>query len=162
MFCNSCGKELQAGQQFCAACGQPVGVARVPSATNRVSDHVKLLSVLWLVYGSLNLLAVIFVWMIGSAVIAAISQAQPGAQIPSFIHPLLTVIALFVMAKGALCLAGGVGLLQRASWGRVTALIAGFISLLNIPFGTALGVYTIWVLLSADADKQYERLAQAA
>jgi hypothetical protein len=72
------------------------------------------------------------------------------------------MIMLFVFAKGALCVAAGIGLLQRASWGRITALVAGFLSLLNIPLGTALGIYTIWALLAGDADKQYEKLAQAA
>ena len=45
MFCNSCGKELQAGQQFCSVCGQPVGVARVPSAAHRVVENIKLLGI---------------------------------------------------------------------------------------------------------------------
>lgn len=166
MFCNSCGKELQPGQQFCAACGQPVGVARVPSSANRVSEHVKVLGVLWLVYGAFVLVAAMGIIVFASAILpvilANISHNVTGAQIPDFIHPLLTLIMLFVLAKGALCAAAGIGLLQRASWGRITALIAGFLSLLNIPFGLALGIYTIWALLTGDADKQYERLAQAA
>jgi hypothetical protein len=35
----------------------------------------------------------------------------------------------------------------------------GFLSILSLPFGTALGIYTIWVLLSAGAGQEYERLA---
>jgi hypothetical protein len=31
----------------------------------------------------------------------------------------------------------------------------------NIPFGTALGVYTMWVLLPADSEQEYETLAEA-
>jgi len=41
-------------------------------------------------------------------------------------------------------------------------LVLGFVSLIHIPFGTALGIYTIWVLLPAKADEEYRRLAQAA
>jgi predicted nucleic acid-binding Zn ribbon protein len=166
MFCNSCGKELQAGQQFCSACGQPVGVARVPNSANRVREHVKVLGVLWLVYGAFLVLSAFGIMVFASAILpvilANISQNVPNAQIPNFIRPLLTVVLLFVFAKGALCVAAGLGLLQRASWGRITALVAGFLSLINIPFGLAMGIYTIWVLLTADADKQYEKLMQAA
>lgn len=166
MFCNSCGKELQAGQQFCGACGQPVGVARVPTAANRVGDNRKLLSILWMVYAVLNLLAGFAAWVVGnailSAVLSSIARNTPGAQIPDFIRPLLTFVTVLVLAKGALCLAAGLGLWQRATWGRIAALIAGFISLLNLPFGTALGIYTIWALLTGDADKQWERLSQGA
>lgn len=165
MFCNSCGKELQAGQQFCSACGQPVGVARVPSSTNRVGDHLKVLSILWLVYAGFAVLGGFLVWVAANAflpaVLAGIARNQPGVQLPAFIQPILNLVVLFILAKGALCLAAGIGLLKRAPWGRIVALIAGFISLLNIPFGLALGIYTIWVLLSGDADKQYEKLAQA-
>ena len=44
--------------------------------------------------------------------------------------------------------------------GPLTAVM-GFLALLNIPFGTVLGVYTIWVLLSPDSDRQYEAMARA-
>jgi hypothetical protein len=31
----------------------------------------------------------------------------------------------------------------------------------NIPFGTALGRYSLWVLLPAESERQYEVLARA-
>jgi hypothetical protein len=52
----------------------------------------------------------------------------------------------------------GWGLLQREPWARTLAVILGFVSLFfNIPFGTALGIYTLWVLLPAESDIEYER-----
>ena len=45
---------------------------------------------------------------------------------------------------------------------RVLALVLGFVSLFtNIPFGTALGIYTMWVLLPADSEREYEALVEA-
>jgi hypothetical protein len=41
-------------------------------------------------------------------------------------------------------------------------MILGFISLFNIPFGTALGIYTLWVLLPAASDEEYRALSRAA
>jgi len=38
----------------------------------------------------------------------------------------------------------------------------GFLALLNIPIGTALGIYTLWVLLPQQSDEEYRSLAQAA
>ncbi len=49
--------------------------------------------------------------------------------------------------------------MQREGWARVLAILLGFISLFNIPFGTALGVYTLWVLLPAPSGEEYEALA---
>jgi len=53
-------------------------------------------------------------------------------------------------------------LLQRQEWARIVTLVVGFIALLNLPFGTALGIYTIWVLLPTQSDDEYKSLAQAA
>jgi len=79
-----------------------------------------------------------------------------------FLRPLLSVIGVFVLAKGVIGMAAGLGLLQRLPWARVLALIVGFLSLLNLPFGTALGIYTLWVLLSPNAEEDYRSLAEAA
>ena len=43
---------------------------------------------------------------------------------------------------------GGIGLLQKKNWGRIIILIVSIIDLINIPIGTAIGVYSIWVLMS--------------
>ena len=60
-----------------------------------------------------------------------------------------------LLVKAAAGIAAGLGLLQRQDWGRVLAIVLGVISLINIPFGTALGIYTLWVLVSPGADKEY-------
>jgi len=52
--------------------------------------------------------------------------------------------------------------LQREDWARTIALVVGFVALLNVPLGTALGVYTLWVLLPRQSDDEYKALAQAA
>lgn len=39
------------------------------------------------------------------------------------------------------------------------ALVMGFLMLLDFPFGTALAVYTLWVLLPAEAGGEYQRIS---
>lgn len=48
--------------------------------------------------------------------------------------------------------------MQREPWARVLALVLGFISLFNIPLGTVVGIYTLWVLLPAQSQGEYEIL----
>jgi hypothetical protein len=72
------------------------------------------------------------------------------------------VLGVLVLIKALLGFAAGWGLLQRESWARTLTLVLGFLSLLNIPLGTALGIYTIWVLLAPQADEEYRQLARAA
>ena len=38
----------------------------------------------------------------------------------------------------------------------------GIIALFNLPFGTALGIYTLWVLMSPNADQEYKSLTRVA
>jgi hypothetical protein len=38
----------------------------------------------------------------------------------------------------------------------------GCISLLNIPFGAALGIYTLWVLISQTGEQEYRMLSEQA
>ena len=49
---------------------------------------------------------------------------------------------------------GGIALYKRQAWGRILALVLCLLSLISIPFGTALGIYGIWVLLN-DESKEY-------
>src|SRR6516225_348070 len=77
---------------------------------------------------------------------------DPDAPAP-FLRPLLGVIAILLLAKAALGFLTGWGLLQREKWARILALMLAFVSLFtNIPFGTALGVYTMWVLLPQESE----------
>ncbi len=79
-----------------------------------------------------------------------------------WLQPFLTVIGGLVLLKAAAGFFAGWGLLQREPWGRMLALVMGFIALVtNIPIGTALGVYTLWVLLPAQSDEEYRALTQA-
>jgi ABC-type spermidine/putrescine transport system permease subunit II len=70
--------------------------------------------------------------------------------------------AFFVLAKAVVGLIAGVGLLQRAPWARILALVLAFLSLINPPFGTALGIYTLWVLLPSASEEEYQRYQTAS
>jgi hypothetical protein len=166
MFCNGCGQTLEPGQNFCAKCGQPVGVAAIPRRLNRVAEHSKLLGILWMVYAAFYILGGLGVFVVGNAVLSMVIRqagANAGAEMPppELFHFVFTVFGLLLLILGGLGFFTGWGLLQHSPWARILALVLGFLALLNMPFGTALGIYTIWVLLSANADKEYAALAQA-
>ena len=66
------------------------------------------------------------------------------------------VLAFF----GVLHLVLAWGLFEREPWARFLGLVLGFLALLRFPLGTALGIYTLWVLLPEHSGHEYERLAQ--
>jgi hypothetical protein len=61
-----------------------------------------------------------------------------------------TLVAAFLLIFAAPGLIGGIGLLKKCSWAWILVLILGCLNLLNIPLGTALGIYTIWVLVQPE------------
>lgn len=86
----------------------------------------------------------------------------PAAGVPSFIRPLVTAMGICSIIKAGLGFPAGWGLLNRLPWARPMAIVVGVVSLFfNVPFGTALGVYTLWVLLPSHSEEEYEQYQKA-
>jgi hypothetical protein len=86
----------------------------------------------------------IFVLLTG---IGAITQEKEAFLILSTIGTGVGVLLMVLSVPGII---GGLGLFKRKEWARILVLILSAIELLNIPFGTALGIYSIWVLVQQD------------
>ena len=158
MFCDGCGAALAAGQSFCSQCGKECAgmIAVGYPRRSRVQEHVRLLAILWFAFSALNILGgVVLVVLANTLFLHLHEMGAPGAP-TAFLHPLLTLVGVFTVVKGAAGLLAGWGLLNREPWARIVVLILAFISLISPPFGTALGIYTLWVLLPAHAEEEYE------
>ena len=68
---------------------------------------------------------------------------------------LLMGAAVFLAGAGLAMVLTGRALLRRRAAGRLTALCCAVPNLALVPFGTALGVYTCWVLLNEDARREF-------
>ena len=166
MFCDGCGSELQPAQVFCSKCGKQI-VGTIPAVRHypgRVERHLHLLGILWLAYSAFNTLGGLFLLVLGNVLFPHLHEMQRVPQgVPmGFFTALFTILGIIVLAKAAFGFFVGWGLFQRESWARTLALIVAFISLfLNIPIGTAMGVYTMWVLLPASSEQEYAALVGA-
>ena len=159
MFCDGCGATVQPGQAFCSKCGkQIVGPVMATQRPGRVQTHVHLLGILWLAVSAFNTIGGVILYIIANTLIAHLHDMGAPEAPTSFLRPLLSVVAILILAKAAGGFIAGWGLLHREAWARVVALVLGFISLFNVPFGTALGVYTLWVLLPSQSQAEYEAM----
>jgi hypothetical protein len=77
-----------------------------------------------------------------------------------FLAPFLGAIGLLLSAFAMAGVLAGWGLMAHYSWARMLAIVLGCISLIHFPLGTALGIYTLWVLVPAGADAEYRSLAR--
>jgi len=165
MFCSACGAPIQPEFSICPNCHRAVpSVVAVPAATvtlpGRLDRHLRVLGTLWVIAGALFLIPGFVLMMLSGVVHVAIPVAEA---IPRTVAPLvLSMIggSLFIVATGGMLV--GWGLLKHLPWARVAAIVLGIVSLLHPPYGMALGIYTLWVLLSDQADKKYDQLASAA
>jgi uncharacterized membrane protein (DUF2068 family) len=82
--------------------------------------------------------------------------------VPGFVHGILTVVGWMLLAGSILGLVTGWGLLQREPWARGLAVVMACLNLVHMPFGTILGIYTLWVLLPAASEQEYRSVARAA
>jgi hypothetical protein len=164
MFCDGCGTAVQPGQGFCSRCGkQIVGpVTSMQQRPGRVQSHLHLLGIFWLAISAFNTIGGVVLYILANTLFNHLHQfgAPPEAPV-GFLRPLLSVIAIFILAKAAIGFIAGWGLMQREHWARVIALVLGFISLFNIPFGTIVGIYTLWVLLPAQSQQEYDSMVAA-
>ena len=166
MFCDGCGSALQPDQAFCSKCGKqilgPITIAQ--TMRGRVERHIHLLAILWLAFSAFNTLGGLFLLILGNVLFPHLHEMQrvPPDVPVGFLTALFSTLGIIVLAKAAFGFFAGWGLLQRESWARTVCLILAFISLfLNVPIGTAMGVYTMWVLLPASSEQEYAALAAA-
>ena len=162
MFCNQCGSPVEPGQSLCPHCGVSMIWPRVAIAARmRVAEQLHLLAILWLVAGAL--------WLIPAAVMAvlAVTVTVPlvtqGAEKIAFVFApgVFVVLCLFFLVMAALRFVAGWGLLKVRPWSRTYALVMAFLELISPPLGTALGIYTLFVLLPDEAGDEFRRMSLA-
>lgn len=153
MFCDKCGAKLIPGAQFCPACGKTL-VPMMPP-TRGIAGHVRLLGILWVAYGALHAIPGLIVFAVGESILLP-------PEVPAFVHNIIGFVGALFLVMGTASVIVGVGLLMRQTWARMASLVVAALSLPNIPFGTAMGIYTLWALLPAGHEEEYRALTRVA
>ena len=182
MYCDGCGTQLMVGAQFCTKCGKAIvgGGAVVPAAgpgmgqaarpagtDGRVRRNLRTLATLWTINGVLRLAGAGSMIIFGGVFFPFLRgwggrSAWPmgGWGLDGFLSRGVFSAGVVLGMFGVLHLVLAWGLFERESWARVLGLVMGFLALLRFPLGTALGIYTLWVLLPEESGAEYDRLAQ--
>ena len=123
-----------------------------------MDTHVKVLAVIHLAVGGLMLCGALFLGL-GSGVAAGIVGASASPDDAAIAIPILgiagTALAFFLGVFAIPSVITGYGLLYYKPWARIVGIILSAISLINIPIGTAIGVYGLWVLLNKDTERLF-------
>ena len=125
-----------------------------------LQSHKRTLGIVHIIYGSMVTLIYIFIGVIISAFAPFIMDAiieEEGKdaaiifEMIASVGKLIIMLAFFFSALPSII--GGIGLLQNKNWGVVVALVAGCVSIFSFPFGTLLGIYSIYVFLQYNKEK---------
>jgi hypothetical protein len=123
-----------------------------------VERHITLLGILAGLWGAMAIVVGVSMLLLAAGALAELMD--PASAGVEFAAGLTT--AAFVLI-GGLALAWGAAhvyvaalLKRRRPSGRVLALALALVNLLVLPFGTALGVYALWVLLTNDGRRLFE------
>jgi hypothetical protein len=170
MYCSGCGQALAPGQGFCPQCGRPVAppVPTIPGLDFQLQNYagkVKALAVVWFIYAGFSMLA----GFAGLAFVQAFLSGRFGPWMhspfvqgplpPEWLGPAIIHFAWVILVlRAALMIVAAWGLLERTQWGRIVAIVAAFLSLLKFPFGTALGIWTLVMLLGYRNTTLYQTL----
>ena len=122
-----------------------------------MTTHVKVLGVLYIVLSGLGVCAALFLGLLfGTAggVVAANADADAAVALP-FIGLAGTALVIFLLAISLPGLITGIGLLKFKPWARIVGIVLAAINLINIPLGTILGAYGLWVLLNKDTERLF-------
>jgi len=85
--------------------------------------------------------------------IGDLSDDMDAEMVLSIIANVLIVFCAVLSLPGIIA---GIGLFKRKEWARILTLIISVISLFNFPFGTAVGVYSIWALVQPEVVEQFK------
>lgn len=170
MICMKCGCEQVAGAQFCRQCGVPIGVAVPPpgamyappmlyQAPSRVRQNLQPLGIMWCIFGAYRIIAVLLAGVMMHTFLAGERFGGMPPFVEHMLHAMLPLMLVMVLVLGGAAILTGWALLTRRPWARVMGLVMAILSLIKIPFGTALGIYTLWVLAPQASGLEWDTIA---
>ena len=121
------------------------------SVAGNLNGHRRILGVCWLVYGIFRL--IMGIWLVlfsGTATVmfgALLGRAPDPFALMADFHIIYAGIVVLTVLCGLFGLLAGLALLANQRSARMLGLLAAFLSVSEIPFGTTLGIYTLIVLL---------------
>ncbi len=115
-----------------------------------MQKHVRIISIIMIVSGILYLLATLILGVIG--LMALKNQAQTGdiEVMPAMVTGVVFLLPLGLI--GILHIFTGRAFRAGTNWARIALWILAIINLGNVPVGTAIGAYAMWVLVKTRED----------
>ena len=124
-----------------------------------MANHVKILGAIYIALSTLSLFVALFLAMaVGTAgaIVGTAADPNDAAIALPIIGIAGTALVAFLIIVSLPGLIAGIGLLKMRPWARIVGIVVAILSLLNIPLGTIVGIYGLWVLFSKETEQLLE------
>jgi hypothetical protein len=114
-----------------------------------IDTHVRIAAWLHIVLGAIwvCVLALFGLFFGAFGAMLGASVHGSGAGVLAWVAGLGVALFLFALVVPVLEIVGGVMLLGGSTAGRVITIVFSVLELINLPFGTVVGIYSLWALL---------------
>ena len=116
--------------------------------------HITAVAAMHIGFGIFNIVAGLVLFLLLSG-IGIFSNDKEAEFVLNIVGGSIATFLIVVSIPGII---GGIGLLKYKNWARILVLIISAIGLLNVPFGTALGIYSIWTIVQDETIKLFNSI----
>jgi hypothetical protein len=125
-----------------------------------MASHVDFVGLLFIVWGALTALIGLSTLALGIGAFSLMTSPGRSAGGGQFALGLtaaaFTTLALIAIFWGVAHITVGVPVRRHKSWARLLALMLGSVDLMLLPYGTALGIYALWALLTEEGKRTFQ------
>lgn len=116
-----------------------------------MEKHINVVAALQIGLSIFNLLIAFLIFTVLKLVGGFVDDAN-ATTILSIIADVLAIVFIVISVPGILA---GMGLYKRKEWARILTLILSVIEIFSFPFGTAIGIYSIWALIQPETIAEF-------
>jgi hypothetical protein len=121
-----------------------------------MEKHINVVAALQIGLSIFNLLIAFLIFTV-LKLVGGFVDDQNGATILSMIADILAIVFIILSVPGILA---GMGLYKRKEWARILTLILSVIEIFSFPFGTAIGIYSIWALIQPETVGSFNKISE--
>ncbi|HCY42846.1 MAG TPA: hypothetical protein DHV48_16110 [Prolixibacteraceae bacterium] len=111
-----------------------------------MEKHINIVAALQIGLSIFNLLVALLIFTVLKLVGGFVDDANANT-ILSIIADVFAIVLIIISVPGILA---GMGLYKRKEWARILTLVLSIIEIFSFPFGTAIGIYSIWALIQPE------------
>jgi hypothetical protein len=121
-------------------------------------EHNKYLAYSHLGYAAFQLLMMLVMVVFLFIIFGILAADDAGGEFPLGLLAVIFIVSFFFQLLFTVpSFIAGFGLLKRKHWAKTASIIAGVLSAMSFPIGTAVSVYTFWFLFGPHGKELYDR-----